>query len=788
MLTHSVENRFVAIILAVLVLVVAPLFVLFFELSEERSLKDAAERSQIMIEANSRALGKPLWDMDAESVEQIVKAMAAWRTVAQIEVRDAARQIHVRIPDRIDRRNTYHLASFIEYRTVEGSKRLGTLEMYFEKRSLFDGQYHDEWAILAIFVIAVLIAVATAIVGNRQLVIKPLSRLTAAIEATRRLGSRHKVDWVSNDEMGVLAANFNEMQDRLAAEENEIRLAHQRTTDIYNRTPAMLYSVDAGDHLSAVSDYWLLATGYERSSVVGRPFADFVADADRPVYAARRAASGGVTLKFRHADGRMLDMLIMEAMVGEAGGATALSLSVMTDVTDLKEAEHRNHLQAITDHLTGLLNRQGFENALEEKIRIADQENAPLACLFVDLDRFKWINDTLGHAVGDKLLQQVVSRMRAQLRPADTIARLGGDEFAILLAAAAAEKTGVEVSNRIGKVLDAPFDIGGAIVNISASIGIALYPEHAASGAELLQKSDLAMYARKRNGKNGARLFDPALANAAKNRAKMEAYVEAGLKEDWFEAYLQPILDLTTGRITGLEALMRLVHPEHGIVPPSGIIQNAEETGAIVRVGDRIFEKAVAQLARLLAFEEFKDVYVSVNISPLQFEPGLLDKMTLTLMRHGVSPRNVVVEITEAVLMHHNPLIQQMLEGFGEAGYRLALDDFGTGYSSLSYLHRFPVDIIKIDQSFIRSLTEDGELACKKSRMLVEGINTIAHQMNCLVVAEGVEKIEQRDLLAGMGVDAGQGYLFSRPEPIDAIVEKYAPRSGRPIAAKQYAS
>ena len=788
MLTHSVENRFISIIVAVLVLLIAPLFVLFFELSEHRSAKDAAERSQIMIEANGKALGKPLWDMDSDSVGQIIKAMTAGRSVVQIEVRDIARQIHIRMPDRADRRNTIHLASFIEYRTLEGTKRVGTLEMFFAKSSLFDGHYHDEWVIVAIFAVAVLTLVATAIVGNRQMVMKPLLKLTAAIEATRRLGSRHKVDWVSDDEMGALAANFNEMQDRLATEEHEIRLAHQRTTDIYNRTPAMLYSVDAADRLTAVSDYWLLATGYERTDVIGRLFADFVADADRPIYLARRGIVNGVTVKFRRANDEFSDVLIMEALIDESEMRSALSLSVMTDVTELKAAEYRNHLQAITDHLTGLLNRQGFEHALDQKIQVADKENTALACLFVDLDRFKWVNDTLGHAVGDKVLQEVVSRMRAQLRPDDTIARLGGDAFAILLAAATAETTGVEVSNRVSRIIDSPFEIDGQVINLSASIGIALYPEHAETGAELLQKSDLAMYARKRNGKNGARLFDPALANAARNRAKLEGYVETGLKEDWFEAYLQPILNLKTGRIAGLEALMRLIHPEHGVIPPSGIIQNAEETGAIIRIGDRIFEKAVAHLAKLAMHEEFKDVYVSVNISPLQFEPGLPDRMTATLMRHGVSPRNIVVEITEAVLMLHNPLVQQILEAFGKAGYRLALDDFGTGYSSLSYLHKFPVDIIKIDQSFIRSLTEDGEVARKKSRMLVEGITTISHQMNCLVVAEGVEKAEQRDILTDMGVDAGQGYLFSRPVPIADIIEKHTARLGQPFASRQYAS
>jgi diguanylate cyclase (GGDEF)-like protein/PAS domain S-box-containing protein len=790
MLTHSVENRFISIILAVLILVIAPLFVLFFHLSEEKSAKDAADRNQIMIQANAQALGKPLWDFDVESIAQITKSMTANRLVLKVEVRDLDGQIHIAMPENADvtAYNVNYLKAPVEYQTVDGTKNVGMIEMYFVKRSLFDGNYHGEWAIIAIFIVAVMIVFFTAIIGNRQLIIKPLLRLTAAIEATRRLGSRHKVDWVSRDEMGVLAVNFNEMQDRLAQEENQIRLAHQRTTDIYNRTPAMLYSVDADDRLTAVSDYWLLATGYLRADVIGRPFSEFVAEPDRAIYQDRHSTPKGVTVKFQRANGEWLDMLIMETMVAETGAQSALSLSVMTNVTELKAAEHRNHVQAITDHLTGLLNRQGFENAIEHKITKADRDKSGLACLFVDLDRFKWINDTLGHAIGDKVLQHVVTRMRSQLRQDDTLARLGGDEFAILISTPTAEKTAVEISGRISRIIDTPLEIDGHMLNLSASIGIALYPDHAETAAELLQKSDLAMYARKRNGKNGARLFDPALANAARNRAQTEANIEAGLKEDWFDAFLQPIFNLKSGRIAGFEALMRLIHPEQGIIPPSGIIQNAEETGAIVRIGDRIFEKAVARLAEFSRYSALKDVYLAVNISPLQFEQGLLDKMTATLMKHGVQPRNIVIEITEAVLMNHNPIVQQILEAFAMSGYRLALDDFGTGYSSLSYLHRFPVDIVKIDQSFIRSLTEDAATGREKSRMLVEGIKTISHQMNCLVVAEGIEKPEQRDILAAMGVDAGQGYLFSRPLPGNEIIEKYASQADRPAKKQKYAS
>jgi diguanylate cyclase (GGDEF)-like protein/PAS domain S-box-containing protein len=781
MLAHSVEKRFIAIIFAVLVLLVAPLFVLFFQLSASRYEKDALDRGEIVLEANAKALGKPLWDFDTESVKQIARAIATGRSVTDVHVRDASGEIDISVPEKPTHEfEGERLTAEVTYQSISGLRTVGTLEMHFAPQSMFTGDHRGDLAFIAIFVIAVLAIFVTAIIGNRQMVIKPLLKLTAAIEATRRLGFRHHVDWVADDEMGALAANFNEMQERLSREENELKRAHARTTEIYNRTPAMLYSVDADDNLIAVSDYWLLATGYTRLAVVGRPFAGLLEPECRILHNARRHTAldrhldHGVTLKFRCADGRVIDVLIMEAAMEETAGETSLALSVMTDVTELKAAERQNHRQAITDHLTGLLNRQGFEMAIEDKIRIADLEKSELACLFVDLDRFKWINDNLGHAAGDEVLKNVVAAIGTELKPSDTIARLGGDEFAILVSARSAQTAALEIADRIGTAVERQMDVAGSIVKLSASIGIALYPEHAPNAAELLQKSDLAMYARKKAGKNGTRFFDPDLANAARNRAFMEKNIDAGLREDWFDAYLQPIFNLQTGRVAGFEALMRLVHPIEGIIPPAGIIQIAEETGSISRVGERIFEKAVSRLASFSKHAALSDAYIAVNISPLQFEPAMLDRMMAVLMKWGVQPSQIVVEITEAVLMHHNPVIQQVLEALCKSGFRIALDDFGTGYSSLSYLNRFPVDIVKIDQSFVRSMTEDDETSRRKSRMLVEGIKTISHQMNCIVVAEGIEKQEQRDALTAMGVDAGQGYFFSRPLPALEIIAKYA--------------
>lgn len=797
MLEHSVERRFIAIILAVLILLVAPLFLLFFHLTNERYREDTLERGRIMLEANAKALGKPLWDLDEESVRKITRAIAVGRSVTSVHVHGTGGMIEVRMPEtglEAPDKDSIRLSADITYDTVDGQQKVGVIEMDISPHSMFADDRHNDFTFVAIFAMAVLAIFVAAIIGNRLLVMRPLLKLTAAIEATRRLGSRHHVDWYSDDEMGMLASNFNEMQEHLSREEDRLKQAHARVSRIYNRTPAMLYSVDSKDRIIAASDYFLLYTGYDRDQIIGRNFTDLVEPEFRTLYTERsRSVKSGpgdhsITLRFRCADDRLIDVLVRETFMEPMLSQTASALSVMTDVTALKAAEHRNHVQAITDHLTGLLNRQGFEAAIEEAIAKTDRDKSELACLFIDLDRFKWINDNLGHAAGDEVLRHAVSVICREIGASDVVARLGGDEFAILLSGEPAMDKALAAADRISHVMERKVEIAGSMVQLSASIGVALYPHHASNASELLQKSDLAMYARKKAGKNGTRLFDPALANETRNRAFMEKNIEAGLREDWFDAYLQPIHDLKTGKVAGFEALMRLVHPIEGIIAPGGIIRIAEETGSIIRIGERIFEKAVSRLKSFSHIPELADAHVSVNISPLQFEPALLDRMSAVLLKHGIRPSRIVVEITEAVLMHNDPVIHQVLEAMTSAGFRIALDDFGTGYSSLSYLNRFQVDIVKIDQSFVRSMTGDDETASRKSRMLVEGIKTISHQMGCIVVAEGVETEEQREKLKAIGVDAGQGYLFSRPVPAIEIIARYdnptaKGKSKRPAAA-----
>ncbi|WP_038549446.1 EAL domain-containing protein [Neorhizobium galegae] len=783
-MTHSVESRFIAIISGALLVVVAPLFTLFLALSSQQAAKNLSEHVNVVLVTNSQALGKPLWDLDTDSIHQVASMLVADPAISGVQISDNTGKLNISEVDvnPADFRGLEAISEPIFYKSQQGTRNVGSITVYVPKLGWFSALHQMEMAFISIFIITILTVFGAAILGNRVMVIKPLMRLTAAIEATRRLGSRHHVDWRSNDEMGRLAKSFNEMQTLLEREERELKRAHQQTTEIYNLTPAMLFSLTSGDQIAAVSDYWLLATGYRRDDVIGHPFSELVAPADRQIYARRKqqAKSTGLaieaTVRFLCADGRLMDVLIVEIELGTAGGGIPGSLSVMTDVTELRQSELRNHQQAISDHLTGLLNRQGFEATLDQKIAEADRTRTEVACLFVDLDRFKAINDNLGHAAGDAVLCQFVERTKPMLDDDDTASRLGGDEFAILITGEGAERRATELSQKIVDMFEVPFRIQGTGVRLSASIGLAFYPSHAASAAELLQKSDMAMYARKRDGKNGAQVYDPAILDQTRERAEIESDIEVAIAASWFEAHFQPIVDIETGVPSGFEALMRMRHPRKGLMSPAGIISVAEETGTIGQIGNLILEDAMANLARVSRLPGMGEAYVAVNFSPLQFEPGLPARLAGLLGRYGIDPSRLVVEITEAVLMHDNPEIRTILNEIHRFGCRIALDDFGTGYSSLSYMSRFPVDIVKIDQSFIRSLTEQTGDIGSKNRMLVEGISAISHKMNCKVVAEGVETEEQRLLLQQMGIDYAQGYLFSKPREISELLSALSAR------------
>jgi len=430
-----------------------------------------------------------------------------------------------------------------------------------------------------------------------------------------------------------------------------------------------------------------------------------------------------------------------------------------SDITERVRAEKLIWEQAYFDALTGLPNRRLLRDRLEQEVKKADRAGRKLALMFLDLDLFKEVNDTLGHDMGDQLLQEAARRLSCCVRETDTVARLGGDEFTVLLGDLK-DTTNVErvIRNLLMQVSE-PFRLGDELAYVSASIGVTFYPNDAQSGEELIRNADQAMYAAKHQGRNRFSYFTPALQDAAQTRMRLAKDLRGALADDQFAMVYQPIVELANGAVRKAEALLRWQHPVRGVIPPSVFIPIAEETGLIVSIGNWVFHQAANQVKHWREMYD-DDFQISFNKSPVQFRSdGSNQRAWLEHMQAlGLPGNSLVAEITEGLLLDGSSAVNEQLRILREAGMGVSLDDFGTGYSSLSYLHKFDIDYLKIDQSFVRNLMPDS-----KDMALCETIIVMAHKLGMKVIAEGVETPAQRDLLVAAGCDYGQGYLFSSP-------------------------
>jgi diguanylate cyclase (GGDEF)-like protein len=426
-----------------------------------------------------------------------------------------------------------------------------------------------------------------------------------------------------------------------------------------------------------------------------------------------------------------------------------------TDITARKRAEAQIAHMAHHDPLTGLANRARFRECLDRRLAEVGRQGATCAVLCLDLDRFKAVNDTLGHPAGDALLRAVAARMRGRLRKQDILARLGGDEFAVLTAPVAHPAQAAAVAARLVGALHAPFRIEGHEITVGTSIGIALAPEHGRDGDTLFKNADLALYAAKDSGRDGYRFYTPAMGEAASGRQRLELDLRGALARDQFELHYQPVVDTRSLAVTGFEALIRWTHPTRGRVPPDAFIPVAEETGLIVPVGDWVLRKACEDAVRWPG-----DVRLAVNVSAVQLmRPGLVEGVVATLAATGLAAGRLELEITETALLRDSPAVLACLHALRGLGVRVALDDFGTGYSSLSYLRKFPLDRIKIDRSFVEAVDEPGTAA------IVGAIAGLGASLGAAVTAEGVETERQLGALRLSGCGEAQGYLFGKPAP-----------------------
>ncbi|HUH60645.1 MAG TPA: EAL domain-containing protein [Candidimonas sp.] len=441
-------------------------------------------------------------------------------------------------------------------------------------------------------------------------------------------------------------------------------------------------------------------------------------------------------------------------------GSVRCRIGLFSDITKKKQSDAFIWRQANYDHLTGLPNRQLFQDRLDRAIARSQRSGLPIALVFLDLDFFKDVNDTLGHGMGDELLKQVANRLGKCVRATDTVARLGGDEFTIIIGELHDTDVVERICHQTLKALAEPYQLGGEVASISTSMGVTLFPADAANAQELLKNADLAMYAAKDKGRNQFSYFTSAMQEHANSRRQLTRDLVGALDENQFVLHYQPIVDLRTGKICKAEALIRWEHPKLGQVSPAEFIPFAEDSGMIVGIGDWVFHEAARRTAQWR--NSHANFQISVNVSPAQFVADGLDcrKWLAYLEKLHLPGDSIVIEITERLLMDAGPDVSGNLLAFRDAGLQVALDDFGTGYSSLSYLKKFHIDYIKIDQSFVRNLAPDTD-----DLVLCEAIVVMAHRLGLKVVAEGVETASQRDLLMAAQCDYAQGYFFSRPIP-----------------------
>jgi diguanylate cyclase (GGDEF)-like protein/PAS domain S-box-containing protein len=484
------------------------------------------------------------------------------------------------------------------------------------------------------------------------------------------------------------------------------------------------------------------------------------------VEAIKRLRKGNSTIdqcevRFQHKSGHKVWGLWSASLAGGSHAASTPLVFQIQDITDRKRAEEQLQHEAMHDVLTGLPNRAMFIDHLELAIARAQRNEArKFAVLYVDLDRFKIINDSLGHAVGDQLLKEIAVRLWRCVRAGDTVARLGGDEFVLLLEDIYEESEAIEVAERIKSELAASFTLNGREVFTTVSIGLASSwtSYHQAEG--LIRDADAAMYRAKSLGKNRHEIYDSAMHAQVNDLLQMETALRMAVERNELVVYYQSIVDLETFKISGFEALVRWNHPERGFISPANFIPLAEETGLIVDIGEWVLRDACRQMERWQKiFPSDPPLFVSVNLSSKQFiQSDLIQRVTQILEETKINPEGLKLEITESAVMDNVETATEMLKKLRALGIKLSIDDFGTGYSSLSYLHRFPIDTLKVDRSFVVNMSEDGE-----NVEIVRTIVSLAQNLGMNVIAEGVETKEQLAALRKLGCENGQGYFFSKP-------------------------
>lgn len=618
--------------------------------------------------------------------------------------------------------------------------------------------------------------------GLQQIVLRPIRELNSTLrDITLKKDYSIRADANNNTELDGLIELFNSLLNTIESDNTSLKESEDRFRILTSLAPVGIFQIDAQQNLLYVNQRWrnihqihspkpLLKEWFYR--IHPQDLVNFQQHWQQLIQ-----SHNSISFEFRllDKDKKIIWVQLLAGAVHDFQGSLLGFLGTLSDITELKDAQIKMENLAFYDPLTGLANRRLFRNRLEKTIATIQRNHSSMALLFLDMDQFKRINDTLGHDAGDELLKIIAKRLCACVRESDTVSRIGGDEFTILLTDIHYTTDVVMIANKILHTLAEPIHIYDHEVLTSVSIGITLTPEDSSDANTLMKNADMAMYKAKEMGRNTYQFFSEEMNRSVLEHIELENELSEALATGQFVLTYQPKVSLFNFSLTGLEVLLRWQHPERGLIAPDRFIPIAEESGQILAIGQWVLEQACLQMGALRQeFTFLQTAKVAVNLSSRQFSDSkLLERIKSALEAAQLPANNLELEITESTLMEDVEGAIEIMQKMKQLGISIAIDDFGTGYSSLSYIKRFPIDVLKVDRSFVMDIPAD-----QNDMAITAAVIAMAHKLNLSVVAEGVEERAQLSFLHANFCDEGQGYLFSRPlylHQLQKFLQQYHP-------------
>ncbi len=759
--------------LAITLLVVTILIVLYEKPSAQSKLLASQDAHLSLLE---QVLPDDIKNFNSASARKLLTAAASNKDFQFIELSDDTGNV-IASAGEIDNTQSAPLSKLVKRSANGGEKKIvGKLRYQYAPANYRKIVIVEIGKVIFLLVISLIVITIVMLRVYRRHIHAPIHRIMDALMDNAKGENTVLIDWKSNDEFGTLASAFNAMQRSLNKNQRFLVESALRYQDLYNKTPALLFSMNTNGVIIDASVYFLQKLGYRKVSLIGLTLSEMVCE-NFPGNGGEipdRLVNGGRLSNFqtciRTNAGEKMDVLINTISLNPDSeeDAVVTNLCVMTDISKQVHAQDTVFRQANYDVVTELPNRFFFSTRFRSLLDTARRVGSPVSVIFIDLDRFKWVNDTFGHSVGDALLAEAGTRIRHAADMQSLVCRFGGDEFIVAVHKSREDVLKSKVAENILRTLADPFRILQHEIHLSASIGISSFPSDGESPDELIGAADTAMYHAKNRGGDAYENYEGDMHERMEKQLHLDSVLRTGIQEERFSLVFQPIVDLNKKSSSLFEVLLRFTHPDFPNISPADFIPLAETTGLIRPIGQFVIHTALLHL-HALDNQGDKRYSLTINLSPRQLQD---DTFVLFLQNKldffKISPKRIILEITENSLMENNIRNEKILEKIREVGCQIAIDDFGTGFSSLSYLRRFAVDILKIDQAFIQRVPGD-----EADSNLIRGIINLSRELGIAVIAEGVEKKTQYDFLLESGCDMAQGYYFSKPvKPEDIYSNK----------------